>query len=61
MSYQTLTEKEKANAEHAIQVEVSNATFYSCAAEKTDDTEGKLLSRPLGKSRRSTPQSGEKS
>jgi len=44
-----LTEKDKANAEHAIQVEVSNATFYSCAAEKTDDAEGKLLFKALGK------------
>jgi rubrerythrin len=44
-----LTEKDKANAEHAIQVEVSNATFYSCAAGKTDDAEGKLLFKALGK------------
>lgn len=44
-----LTEKDKANAEHAIQVEISNATFYSCAAEKTDDAEGKLLFKALGK------------
>ena len=28
---------------------MSNATFYSCAAEKTDDTEGKLLFKALGK------------
>jgi rubrerythrin len=45
----SLTEKDKANAEHAIQVEVSNAKFYSCAAEKTDDAEGKLLFKALGK------------
>ena len=44
-----LTEKDRANAEHAIQVEVSNATFYACAAEKTDDAEGKLLFKALGK------------
>jgi rubrerythrin len=44
-----LTENDKANAEHAIQVEVSNATFYSCAAGKTDDAEGKLLFKALGK------------
>lgn len=43
------TEKDKANAENAIQVETSNATFYSCAAEKTDDAEGKLLFKALGK------------
>lgn len=45
----SLTEKDKANAEYAIQVEVNNATFYSCAAEKTDDAEGKLLFKTLGK------------
>jgi len=44
-----LTEKDRANAEHAIEVEVSNATFYACAAEKTDDAEGKLLFKALGK------------
>jgi rubrerythrin len=44
-----LNEKDKANAEHALQVEISNAAFYFCAAEKTDDTEGKLLFKALGK------------
>jgi len=44
-----LTEKDRINAEHALQVEVSNATFYFCASEKTDDTEGKLLFKALGK------------
>ena len=44
-----LTEKDRANAERALQVEVSNATFYACAAEKTDDAEGKLLFKALGK------------
>lgn len=44
-----LTAKDKANAEHAIQVEVSNAAFYFCAADKTDDAEGKLLFKALGK------------
>lgn len=44
-----LNEKDKANAEHALQVEVSNAAFYFCAAEKTDDAEGKLLFKALGK------------
>lgn len=44
-----LNEKDKANAEHALQVEVSNAAFYFCAAEKTDDDEGKLLFKALGK------------
>ena len=44
-----LNEKDKANAEKALQVEVSNATFYFCAAEKTDDAAGKLLFKALGK------------
>jgi rubrerythrin len=44
-----LTEKDRANAEHAIEVEVSNAAFYFCAAEKTDDGECKLLFKALGK------------
>ena len=45
----TLSDKDRANAEHALQVEVSNATFYFCAAEKTNDDEGKLLFKALGK------------
>ena len=44
-----LNEKDKANAEHALQVEISNAAFYFCAAGKTDDAEGKLLFKALGK------------
>ena len=44
-----LNEKDKANAERALQVEVSNSAFYFCAAEKTDDDEGKLLFKALGK------------
>ena len=44
-----LNEKDKANAERALQVEISNAAFYFCAAEKTDDEEGKLLFKVLGK------------
>ncbi len=44
-----LDEKDKANAEHALQVEISNAAFYFCAAKKTDDAEGKLLFKALGK------------
>ena len=45
----SLNEKDKANAEHALQVEVSNAAFYECAAAKTDDEEGKLLFKSLKK------------
>jgi len=44
-----LNEKDIANAKHALQVEVSNSTFYFCAAAKTDDAEGKLLFKALGK------------
>lgn len=44
-----LNEKDKANAERALQVEVSNAAFYFCAAKKTDNAEGKLLFKILGK------------
>jgi len=44
-----LSAKDKANAEHALKVEVSNSTFYFCAAEKTNDPEGKLLFKALGK------------
>jgi rubrerythrin len=44
-----LTEKDRKNAEHALQVEVSNSTFYFCAAGKTNDAEGKLLFKALGK------------
>jgi len=44
-----LNEKDKANAEKALQVEISNAAFYFCAAGKTDDEEGKLLFKALGK------------
>ena len=44
-----LNEKDKANAERALDVEVSNSSFYFCAAEKTDDAEGKLLFKALGK------------
>lgn len=45
----SLNEKDKANAEHALEVEVSNSAFYFCAAQKTDDEEGKLLFKALGK------------
>jgi rubrerythrin len=45
----TLNKKDKANAEHALRVEISNAAFYFCAADKTDNSEGKLLFKALGK------------
>lgn len=44
-----LNKKDRANAEKALQVEVSNASFYFCAAKKTDDEEGKLLFKALSK------------
>lgn len=44
-----LNEKDRENAEKALEVEVSNAAFYFCAAKKTDDDEGKLLFKALGK------------
>lgn len=44
-----LNETDKANAEHALEVEVSNSTFYFCASKKSDDEEGKLLFKALGK------------
>lgn len=44
-----LNEKDRENVEHALKVEVSNAAFYFCAAKKTDDPEGKLLFKALGK------------
>ncbi|MFH1234279.1 MAG: ferritin family protein [Candidatus Diapherotrites archaeon] len=45
----SLNEKDKKNVEHALQVEVSNAAFYFCAAEKTPDAEAKKLFKALGK------------
>ena len=44
-----LTDRDRANVEHALQVEISNATFYRCAADKTNDAEGKILFKALGK------------
>jgi rubrerythrin len=44
-----LNNKDKENAEHALKVEVSNSAFYFCAASKTDDAEGRMLFKALGK------------
>lgn len=44
-----LNEKDKANAERALQVEVSNAAFYFCAAKKVKEVEGQKLFKALGK------------
>jgi rubrerythrin len=45
----SLNDTDKANAEHALEVEVSNTAFYACAEKKTDDEEGKLLFKALRK------------
>ncbi|MBM3200381.1 ferritin [Candidatus Woesearchaeota archaeon] len=44
-----LNDKDLANAKRALEVEISNSSFYFCAAEKTDDPEGKQLFKALGK------------
>lgn len=44
-----LNEKDKANAEHALEVEVSNATFYFCASAKSEELEANKLFKALGK------------
>ncbi len=44
-----LNEKDRKNVEHALEVEISNAAFYFCAANKTDNLEGKKLFKALGK------------
>lgn len=45
----TLNAQDLANVRHALEVEVSNSAFYFCAAAKTDNAEGKLLFKALGK------------
>ena len=44
-----LNEKDKKNAEEALMTEVKAASLYFCAANKTDDDEGKILFKALGK------------
>lgn len=44
-----LNEKDKANAEHALEVEISNAAFYFCAAGTVKELEGQKLFKALGK------------
>lgn len=44
-----LNGKDKANAQKALEVEISNAQFYFCAAAKTGDPVGKQLFKALGK------------
>ena len=44
-----LNDKDKANAEYALQVEISNTAFYFCAAKKVQEIEGQKLFKALGK------------
>lgn len=44
-----LNDKDKANAEYALKVEVSNAAFYDCASKKSEDEYGRLLFKALKK------------
>ena len=44
-----LNDTDRANAQKALDVEVSNSTFYFCAAEKSNDADGRLLFKALGK------------
>ncbi len=44
-----LSEKDRENAEKALQVEISNAAFYYCASAKVGDKEGQKLFKALAK------------
>jgi len=44
-----LNEKDRINSQKALDVEISNSEFYFCAAEMTNDEEGKQLFKALGK------------
>ncbi len=44
-----LNEKDKANAEKALEVEVSNNIFYKCASKKTPELDGQKLFKILAK------------
>jgi rubrerythrin len=44
-----LNEIDNANVKHALEVEVSNAAFYFCAASKVKELEGKKLFKALAK------------
>lgn len=44
-----LNEKDKANAETALEVEISNAAFYFCASERSNDEGYSKLFKALGK------------
>ncbi|MFX0070881.1 MAG: ferritin family protein [Candidatus Hermodarchaeota archaeon] len=44
-----LNEKDKENAEKALEVEISNTIFYKCASKKTNSLEGQKLFKILSK------------
>ncbi|MFH1848797.1 MAG: ferritin family protein [archaeon] len=44
-----LSEADRANAEKALEVELSNSSFYFCAAEKSDDEVARQMFKALGK------------
>ncbi|MFX1257094.1 MAG: ferritin family protein [Promethearchaeota archaeon] len=44
-----LNEQDKANAEKALEVEISNSIFYKCASKKVDSLEGQKLFKILAK------------
>ncbi len=44
-----LSEKDKKNAEKALEVEISNAAFYFCASKKANEVEARKLFKALGK------------
>ncbi|OGS27839.1 MAG: hypothetical protein A2297_06675 [Elusimicrobia bacterium RIFOXYB2_FULL_48_7] len=44
-----LSHQDMKNVEHALEVEISNSTFYYCAANINDEPEGALLFKALSK------------
>ncbi|MCK4383930.1 MAG: hypothetical protein KAW66_11590, partial [Candidatus Lokiarchaeota archaeon] len=44
-----LNKKDKANAEKALEVEVSNNIFYKCASKKTPELDGQKIFKILAK------------
>lgn len=44
-----LNDKDKANAERALEVEISNTVFYQCSSKKTPELEGQKLFKILAK------------
>ncbi len=44
-----LSANDRSNVEQALKVEISNSAFYVCAATQTNDPEGRILFKALGK------------